>query len=151
MSTRARCVSVPIVPGFAWGVLFLAAILSGCAGTDSQSSSGAEDPAKEEISVLGFAYHYYHDSFRRGPETMDDLEKGNLKPGKLKELHAEEYELNPKLVFRELGDKMPSTWLVRRKDAATAGGYVFMADGTVQKVAASDMGSLHSGDEARAD
>lgn len=107
-------------------------------GEDSSSAGGAE----EEVSVLGFAYHYYHDSFRKGPDTIADLGKGNLKPEKLQELHGDEYEVNPGLEFRELGDKMSTTWLVRRKDASSKGGYVFMADGTVKKMSADEVKQL---------
>jgi hypothetical protein len=112
--------------------------------TNSSTGAGSESVSEEEeeVGVLGFAYHYYHDSFKKGPATIADLEKGNLKPGKLKELHGDQYEVNPGIEFASLGDKAQTTWLVRRKDASTNGGYVFMADGRTKKMTADEVSKL---------
>lgn len=37
---------------------------------------------------------------------------------------------------------MSTTWLVRRKDASSKGGFVFMADGSVKKMTADEVKML---------
>lgn len=91
------------------------------------------DPLKEETAAIGFAYHKYHDTFGKGPATIADLKKNILNDAKFKDLHVDDYVINPDLEFKILIAKRQSAWIDHHKDVPSKGGYVFMLDGTVQQ------------------
>jgi hypothetical protein len=119
--------------------LLVALLMLALVGSTSAQNALQDQKTKNDIKQLVLAYHNHHDATTKAPAKPDDLAPYIENDKRLLDLMK-----SGQLVFlfgvklTEMPEGTSNTVLVYEKDAATKGGIVGYADGSVKKLTADE-------------
>ena len=117
--------------------LLLGALL-GCGAKDvveqavnQAQDAAATDQTRDQLKVLGIAYHNHHDAQNRGPADWDEAIASASDPAAVQALRDKGYQVAWGLRLRDVTVGTSNFVLAYKPEDLNAGGYVLMMDGAV--------------------
>jgi hypothetical protein len=85
-------------------VAVVALLLTGCPGEVIKQATNAakRDALMDHLKALGMAYHNFHDSNGRGPQSWDELQQAGLAAASRQAIEAEGYVVVVGLAMRDV-------------------------------------------------
>lgn len=127
------------------------AVLASILACGAFSGAAANQRVANDLKQLAIAYHNFHDSNRRGPESAAEWEKMAGSPDDkalIAAVAAGEYVFYWNVKITSLTAGATNTVLGYEKKVPTSGGLVLMADGTVKEMTAQEFASAPKADQS---
>jgi hypothetical protein len=121
-------------------VALVSVVLAGCVGEVFQQAQTAAKRKQvfDELKQLGLARFNFHDRQNRFPNSWEELQSAGASPALRQALEAEGYTLVFGMKLAEMTGGTSNFIHAYPRDAATSGGLVGMADGSVKQVTAEE-------------